>query len=31
MRLLVPDIQDISRRMTVLATEHKGRYDGWAA
>jgi Regulator of ribonuclease activity B len=31
MRLIVPDIQDISRRMTVLATEYKGRYDGWAA
>jgi regulator of ribonuclease activity B len=31
MRLLVPDIQDISRRMTALATEYKGRYDGWAA
>lgn len=31
MRLIVPDIQDISRRMTALATEYKGRYDGWAA
>jgi hypothetical protein len=31
MRLLVPDIQDISHRMTALAAEHKGRYDGWAA
>ena len=31
MRLLVPDIQDISRRLTALATEYKGRYDGWAA
>jgi Regulator of ribonuclease activity B len=31
MRLLVPDIQDISRRLTALATEFKGRYDGWAA
>jgi hypothetical protein len=31
MRLLVPDIQDISSRMTALATEFKGRYDGWAA
>jgi hypothetical protein len=31
MRLLVPDIQEISARMTALATEYKGRYDGWAA
>jgi hypothetical protein len=31
MRLLVPDIQDIGRRLTALATEYKGRYDGWAA
>ncbi|HEY8052475.1 MAG: ribonuclease E inhibitor RraB [Steroidobacterales bacterium] len=31
MRLLVPDIQAISARMTALATEFKGRYDGWAA
>lgn len=31
MRLLVPDIQDISRRMTALAEEYQGRYDGWAA
>jgi hypothetical protein len=31
MRLLVPDIQEISRRLTALATEFKGRYDGWAA
>ena len=31
MRLVVPDIQEISRRLTALATELKGRYDGWAA
>ena len=31
MRLLVPDIQAISTRMTALATQYKGRYDGWAA
>ncbi len=31
MRLIVPDIQDISRRMTALAEEYNGRYDGWAA
>lgn len=31
MRLVVPDMQDISRRLTELAGELKGRYDGWAA
>lgn len=31
MRLVVPDMQDISRRLTALATELRGRYDGWAA
>ena len=31
MRLVVPDMQEISRRLTVLATELHGRYDGWAA
>jgi regulator of ribonuclease activity B len=31
MRLVVPDMQDISRRLTALATELHGRYDGWAA
>ena len=31
MRLIVPDMQEIGRRMTALATEHNGRYDGWAA
>ena len=31
MRLLVPDVQDISRRLTALAAEYHGRYDGWAA
>jgi|HubBroStandDraft_1064217.scaffolds.fasta_scaffold69573_2 hypothetical protein len=31
MRLLVPDIKHISERMTALAAEYKGRYDGWAA
>jgi hypothetical protein len=31
MRLLVPDIQDISRRLTALAEEYQGRFDGWAA
>ena len=31
MRLVVPEVQDISRRLTALATELRGRYDGWAA
>jgi Regulator of ribonuclease activity B len=31
MRLLVPDVQDVSRRLNALAAELKGRYDGWAA
>lgn len=31
MRLVVPDMQEISRRLTALASELKGRYDGWAA
>jgi len=31
MRLVVPDVQEISRRLTALANELKGRYDGWAA
>jgi hypothetical protein len=31
MRLVVPDVQAISRRLTVIATELHGRYDGWAA
>jgi hypothetical protein len=31
MRLLVPDMQETSRRLTALATEFHGRYDGWAA
>jgi len=31
MRLVIPDMQEISRRLTALATEFRGRYDGWAA
>jgi len=31
MRLVVPDVQDISRRLGALAAEFHGRYDGWAA
>jgi len=31
MRLIVPDMQELSRHMTELAKEFHGRYDGWAA
>ena len=31
MRLIVPDMQELSRKMTALATEHHGHYDGWTA
>ncbi|MBV8143872.1 MAG: ribonuclease E inhibitor RraB [Gammaproteobacteria bacterium] len=31
MRLVVPDMQEMTRRLTALATELHGRYDGWAA
>jgi hypothetical protein len=31
MRLIVPEMQEISRRLSALATELGGRYDGWAA
>ncbi|HTC16506.1 MAG TPA: ribonuclease E inhibitor RraB [Steroidobacteraceae bacterium] len=31
MRLIVPEMQQISRRLSALATEFRGRYDGWAA
>ena len=31
MRLIVPDMQDLSQRFTVLAGEFGGRYDGWTA
>ena len=31
MRLIVPDMQALSRRLTALAGEFRGRYDGWAA
>lgn len=31
MRLILPDMQALSARMTALATEFRGRYDGWAA
>jgi hypothetical protein len=31
MRLIVPDMQDLSQRFTTLAGEFGGRYDGWTA
>jgi hypothetical protein len=31
MKLTVPDMQELSRRLTVAATERSGRYDGWSA
>jgi hypothetical protein len=31
MRLILPDMQALSARMTALAAEFHGRYDGWAA
>lgn len=31
MRLIVPDMQDLTQRLTALAAEFGGRYDGWAA
>ena len=31
MRLILPDMQALSARMSTLAAEFHGRYDGWAA
>lgn len=31
MRLSAPDMRELSARLKVLAAEHGGRYDGWAA
>lgn len=31
MKLVVPEMQETGRHMTALATEFRGRYDGWAA
>jgi Regulator of ribonuclease activity B len=31
MRLIVPDMQELTQRLTALALEFGGRYDGWAA
>src|SRR6201994_1129913 len=31
MRLIVPDMQGLSQRLTTIAAEFGGRYDGWTA
>jgi Regulator of ribonuclease activity B len=31
MRLIVPDMQELGRKLTAIAAEFHGRYDGWAA
>ena len=31
MQLTVPDMQELSRRLTEAATARQGRYDGWSA
>jgi hypothetical protein len=31
MHLIVPEMQEVRGRLTALALEFKGRYDGWAA
>ena len=31
MQLTVPDMQELSRRLTDAATQRQGRYDGWSA
>ena len=31
LHLTVPDMQDLSRRLTDMATAKGGRYDGWSA
>jgi histidinol-phosphate/aromatic aminotransferase/cobyric acid decarboxylase-like protein len=31
MQLTVPDMQELSRRLSVAATAKLGRYDGWSA
>jgi regulator of RNase E activity RraB len=31
MRLIVPDMQGLSQKLTTLAEEFGGRYDGWTA
>ncbi len=31
MRLIVPDMQELGKKLTAVAAEFRGRYDGWAA
>ena len=31
MRLILVDVVEVSKRMTAIAAEFNGRYDGWAA
>jgi hypothetical protein len=31
MHLIVPEMLEVRRRLTALAGQLKGRYDGWAA
>jgi Regulator of ribonuclease activity B len=31
MHLIIPEMHDVRRRLSALALEFKGRYDGWAA
>jgi Regulator of ribonuclease activity B len=31
MHLIIPEMRDVRRRLSALALEFKGRYDGWAA
>ena len=31
MRLIVPEMQDLSQKLTTIAAEFGGRYDGWTA
>jgi hypothetical protein len=31
MRLIVPQMQDMSQKLTTIAAEFGGRYDGWTA
>ena len=31
LRLIVPDMQELGRKLTAIAAEFRGRYDGWAA
>ena len=31
MRLILVDVVEVSKRMSAIAAEFQGRYDGWAA